>query len=327
MKGFALKGIENKRVALVGVGALGTFIANRLVRAGVGELRVIDRDFVEESNLQRQLLFDEEDAHARLPKAIAAANKLKQFNSDVTLIPYVADLHPGTAEDLIGEVDLILDGTDNLETRFLINDVSVKHQIPWIYGGVIQARGISTTIIPGKTPCFRCLFHKATGQHGQTCDTVGVLAPIVNIIAGLQVSEAIKILMGQDLHLQKQLIQIDIWNHDLDFLPIEHAVNPHCPACQLKMYDYLEQRLEEQLFSQMCGRDSIQITPRSKQTLDLKQWQKKWSRLGKTERNPFLLRLYFQEYRVTLFPDGRLLVQGTSDQLIAKKIYTQLMGH
>lgn len=326
MHEFSQTDFDTKKVALVGVGALGTVIANRLVRAGVGELRLIDRDFVEESNLQRQMLFDERDAAERLPKAVAATRKLRLFNPEIKFIPFVDDLHPGTVEDMIQGVDLILDGTDNMETRFLLNDVSIKHRIPWIYGGVIQSRGVTTTIVPGKTPCFRCLFHQATGQHGQTCDTVGVISPIVNIIAALQVTEAFKLLSHNYTNLQKQLIQVDIWNHDVDYLPIEQSINPDCPACQQHSYDYLDRKQVDQLFSQLCGRDSIQITPHNKQKINLERWQKKWSGLGKTERNSFLLRLFFQGYRITLFPNGRVLVQGTNDMLVAKKIYSQLMG-
>lgn len=327
MGDFNIEIIRNKKVALIGVGALGTVIANQLVRIGVGEIRLIDRDFVEESNLQRQMLFDEQDAKERLPKAIAAVQKLEQINSKVTLTPLITDVHAGTIESLVQGVDIILDGTDNMETRFLINDVSVKYNIPWVYGGAIHSRGVSTTIIPMKTPCFRCLFHQAQGQHGQTCDTVGVLGPVVHIIASLQVAEALKFLKNDFSLIRKDMIQVDIWNHDIDFLPIENNINPNCPCCQQKKFEYLHRQVEDNLLSQLCGRDSIQITPSSKRKVNLAIWEEKWSSLGHTERNPFLLRLHYQSYRLTLFTDGRLLIQGTDDPKIARRIYAQLMGH
>lgn len=327
MGDFNIEIIRNKKVALIGVGALGTVIANQLVRIGVGEIRLIDRDFVEESNLQRQMLFDEQDAKERLPKAIAAVQKLEQINSKVTLTPFITDVHAGTIESLVQGVDIILDGTDNMETRFLINDVSVKYNIPWVYGGAIHSRGVSTTIIPMKTPCFRCLFHQVQSQHGQTCDTVGVLGPVVHIIASLQVAEALKLLKNDFSLIRKDMIQVDIWNHDIDFLPIENNINPNCPCCQQKIFEYLHRQVEDNLLSQLCGRDSIQITPSSKRKVNLAIWEEKWSSLGHTERNPFLLRLHYQSYRLTLFTDGRLLIQGTDDPKIARRIYAQLMGH
>lgn len=327
MGDFNIEILRNKKVSLIGVGALGTVIANQLVRIGVGEIRLIDRDFVEESNLQRQMLFDEQDAKERLPKAIAAVQKLEQINSKVTLTPFITDVHAGTIESLVQGVDIILDGTDNMETRFLINDVSVKYNIPWVYGGAIHSRGVSTTIIPMKTPCFRCLFHQAQSQHGQTCDTVGVLGPVVHIIASLQVAEALKFLKNDFSLIRKDMIQVDIWNHDIDFLPIENNINPNCPCCQQKIFEYLHRQVEDNLLSQLCGRDSIQITPSSKQKVNLAIWEKKWSSLGHTERNPFLLRLHYQSYRLTLFTDGRLLIQGTDDPKIARRIYAQLMGN
>lgn len=327
MGDFNIEIIRNKKVALIGVGALGTVIANQLVRIGVGEIRLIDRDFVEESNLQRQMLFDEQDAKERLPKAIAAVQKLEQINSKVTLTPFITDVHAGTIESLVQGVDIILDGTDNMETRFLINDVSVKYNIPWVYGGAIHSRGVSTTIIPMKTPCFRCLFHQVQSQHGQTCDTVGVLGPVVHIIASLQVAEALKLLKNDFSLIRKDMIQVDIWNHDIDFLPIENNINPNCPCCQQKIFEYLHRQVQDNLLSQLCGRDSIQITPSSKRKVNLAIWEEKWSSLGHTERNPFLLRLHYQSYRLTLFTDGRLLIQGTDDPKIARRIYAQLMGH
>lgn len=326
MEEFKPEKLRKKKVALVGVGALGTVIANHLARVGIGELRLIDRDYVEESNLQRQVLFNEEDAQRQLPKAIAAMEKLQRINPSVTLIPHVTHLQPSNAHELIAGVDLILDGTDNLETRFLINDLSIKYNIPWIYGGVIHSRGVSATIIPRVTPCFRCLFDRPHGAHGQTCDTVGVLSPIVNIVAAFQVAEALKLLTDSLTVLRKQMLQINIWNHDLDYLPIENGINPACPCCQQHKYEFLEQKIDEKLFSQLCGRDSIQITPSTKQNINLTHWQEKWANLGNTEINPFLLRLNYQNYRITLFKDGRVIIQGTTDDNVAKKMYSQLIG-
>jgi molybdopterin/thiamine biosynthesis adenylyltransferase len=318
--------LQSKAVTLIGVGALGTVIANHLVRAGIGELRLVDRDFVEESNLQRQMLFDERDAKEKTPKAIAASQKLKKINSEVRIIPHVEDVHPATIEDLIEGSDLIMDATDNMETRFLINDVSVKYRIPWIYGGAVRSRGMTMTIIPGKTPCFRCLFHGSYEQHGETCDTVGVIAPVVHIVASYQTSEALKLLIEQSSALQKDFIQLDVWYNDFDVMPLSNSINENCPCCQKKNFEYLDHQSSEAFVSQLCGRDSIQISPPKKQNIDFITWEKRWAPLGNVERTPFLLRLIYDSYRLTLFQDGRFLVQGTDSINEAKQLYAKFIG-
>jgi molybdopterin/thiamine biosynthesis adenylyltransferase len=318
--------LHTKIVTLIGAGALGTVIANHLVRAGIGELRLVDRDVVEESNLQRQMLYDEKDVKSKAPKAIAASQKLKRINSEVNIIPHVQDVNPSTIEDIVLGSHLIMDATDNMETRFLMNDVSIKHNIPWIYGGAIRSRGMTMTIIPEKTPCLRCLFHGSYEQHGETCDTVGVLGPLVHIVASYQAVEALKLLVGHDSSLQKDFMQLDIWYNDFDVMPLSSSMNETCPCCQMKQFDYLTHQSNETLFSQLCGRDSVQINPSKKQDINFDVWEKKWAALGKVERTPFLLRLIYESYRLTLFKDGRLLIHGTNNITEAKQIYAKIIG-
>jgi molybdopterin/thiamine biosynthesis adenylyltransferase len=318
--------LHSKTVTLIGAGALGTVIANHLVRAGIGELRLVDRDVVEESNLQRQMLYDERDVLNKSPKAISASEKLQRINSEVTIVPYVQDINPSTIEDIVLGSHLIMDATDNMETRFLLNDISVKYSIPWIYGGAIRSRGMTMTIIPGITPCFRCLFHGSFEQHGETCDTVGVLGPLVHIVASYQTAEALKLLVEHDPSVQKDFIQLDIWYNDFDVMPLSNSTNETCPCCKMKQFDYLNQQTNETLYSQLCGRDSVQICPSIKQDINFDVWEKRWGALGKVERTPFLLRLLYQTYRLTLFQDGRLLIQGTNNFTEAKQIYTKIIG-
>ncbi|WP_218970556.1 ThiF family adenylyltransferase [Alkalihalobacterium alkalinitrilicum] len=319
--------LKEKTVTLIGVGALGTVVANHLVRAGVGTLRIVDRDFVELTNLQRQMLFNERDVETNEPKVIAAREKLLLINSDVKIIPSIQDVNARTIESLVENSDVIIDATDNMDTRFLINDVSIKHRIPWVYGGAIHSRGMFFSILPEETPCLRCLFPGSHHNHGETCDTVGVLGPLVHIIASYQVTEALKILLGYKEKLNRQLNQLDTWFHDYDEIPIEHARNPNCECCTQKNFQYLDQQSNDMFFSQLCGRDSIQVTPYTKLNINLKVWESKWKPLGKVLCTPFLLRLQYGKYQLTLFQDGRLLIKGIQDELEAKKIYSKLIGN
>lgn len=316
------------RVAIVGMGALGTVLANHMVRAGVGFIRLIDRDFVEASNLQRQMLYDEADAEASEPKAIAAAKRLRQANSLVALEPVVADLHPANAEALLSGVDLILDGTDNFAVRFLINDVSLKHGIPWIYGGAVSSRGVSMTIVPGETPCLRCIFGQAPAQGtAETCDTAGVIGPIIHTVASHQATEAFKLLVGAHAQLNRKMVHWDLWFNQHAAVDVSKSRKADCPACGQGQYDYLQQEMAEDTIQTLCGRNSVQIQPVQPGSFDLAHWADKWKPLGSVELNPFLLKFQPSEaLTLILFSDGRLIVQGTDDPVAAKSLYSRYIG-
>ncbi|WP_079908363.1 ThiF family adenylyltransferase [Paenibacillus sp. 32352] len=316
------------RVAIVGMGALGTVLANHMVRAGVGFVRIIDRDFVEASNLQRQMLYDEADAASSEPKAMAAARRLQQTNSLVTIEPVVADLHPANAESLLTDVDLILDGTDNFAVRFLINDVSLKHRIPWIYGGAVSSRGVSMTIVPGETPCLRCMFGQAPAQGTtETCDTAGVIGPIIHTVASHQAAEAFKLLVGAHAQLNRKMVHWDLWYNQHAAVDVSKARKTDCPACGHGHYDYLQQEVDEDTIQTLCGRNSVQIQPVRSGTFHLSDWAEKWRPLGRIELNPFLLKFYPNDsLTLVLFSDGRLIVQGTDDPVMAKSLYSRYIG-
>ena len=321
--------LGQQKVAIVGMGALGTVLANHMVRAGVGHVRLIDRDFVEASNLQRQMLYDEQDAADHLPKAVAAAAKLRAINSTVQVEEVVADLHAGNAESLLADAALILDGTDNFQVRYLVNDVACKHQIPWVYGGAVRARGMVAVIRPGITPCFRCLFPHSPAGRGETCDTVGVIGPIVHVIASFQAAEALKLLVGATEALNPNLEQIDLWDNDVLSIPISEGRNPDCPACVHGQYEYLELRSAEmEEFATLCGRDTVQIRPGTPQSVDLSALAARLEKLGEVEPNRFLLRFRPQEGNtLVFFADGRVLVQGTDEITTARTLYARYVGH
>ncbi|WP_159887461.1 ThiF family adenylyltransferase [Paenibacillus puerhi] len=317
------------RIAIVGMGALGTVLANHMVRAGVGFVRIIDRDFVERSNLQRQMLYDEQDADSSSPKAEAGAARLRAANSGIVIEPVVADLNRINAEELLTGVDLILDGTDNFAVRFLINDVSVKHRIPWIYGGAVSSRGVSLTVLPGETPCLRCMFGQPPGQGTtETCDTAGVIGPLVHMVASHQATEALKLLVGARENLNRKMIHWDIWYNQFAGIDVSQARKTDCPCCGLHTFDYLEAYVEEDTIQSLCGRNSVQIQPSSPLQLTLSDWEQRLAPIGRVERNPFLLKLYIDENDLTLvlFPDGRLIVQGTDDPVVAKSLYSRYIG-
>lgn len=320
--------INTSRVAIVGMGALGTVLANHMVRAGVGFVRLIDRDFVEMSNLQRQMLYDEQDAVNSAPKAVAAAQRLKSINSLVEIEPHVVDLNPTNAESLLTDVDLILDGSDNFAVRFLINDVSVKHNIPWIYGGAVSSRGVTMSILPGDTPCLRCMFGQAP-SHGtsETCDTAGVIGSIIHVIASYQSTEALKILVKDYENLHKKMIQFDLWHNHYTPIDITKARKSDCPACSLKHYEYLESDLGADTIQSLCGRNSVQIQPIHPSTLNLEEWYERLKPLGKVEVNPFLLKFYPDEHTcLIVFPDSRAIIQGTDNPDVAKSLYSRFIG-
>lgn len=316
------------RVAIVGMGALGTVLANHMVRAGVGYVRIIDRDFVDKSNLQRQMLYDEEDASATIPKSIAAAKRLQLVNSNVIIDPHVCDLNATNAEQLLHDVDMILDGTDNFAVRFLVNDVSMKLGIPWIYGGAVASRGVSLTIIPERTPCLRCLFPQAPAAGTtDTCDTAGVIGGIIHVVASFQATEALKLLVGATEQLNLSMQQWDLWFNQNSAIRVSGAKKSDCPACALKQYEYLDAHLESDTIQSLCGRNSVQIHPVIPSTQPLEYWEERLQPLGLVEKNRFLLKFHASEdIQIILFPGGRVLIQGTEDLIQAKSLYSRYIG-
>ena len=315
-------------VLLIGCGALGSVIADSLVRAGVGTLRLVDRDFLELSNLQRQTLFDEDDVASGLPKSIAAANRLAKINSDVKIEPLVMDVDSGNIASLVDGVDLILDGSDNFEIRFLINDASIKWNIPWIYGGCLGADGQAMVILPGETACLNCLMMDGPPAPGTTptCDSFGILAPIINVIGSFQVMEALKILSGNSEAVNRKLNVFEMWTNDfrqLDLSRLKTSVD--CPTCSQRQFKWLSGDRESQS-AVLCGRNAVQINPQEKAALSLPELATRLQRAGRVETNKFLLRFFVDEFTVTVFPDGRAIISGTDELAKAKKIYAQYIG-
>jgi molybdopterin-synthase adenylyltransferase len=307
---------------IVGCGAIGAAAANLLTRAGIGKLRILDRDFVEPSNLQRQTLFDEADALAALPKAIAAERKLRAVNSSVSVEGVVADLSPHNAAELLAPFDLILDGTDNFETRFLINDFAVQNSKPWIYAAAVASYGLTMTIRPGTTACLACLMESQRASLEETCDTVGVLGPIVNLIASIEATEAIKLLSGRSDALHGRLISCDVWTGH--FQSVRIGRDPDCRACARREFTYLEGQAQPHIT--MCGRDSVQIHERSR-ALDLATLKSRLSpTVSDVRHNEFLLRFRVPPYEMTVFSDGRAILKGTKDPAVARSLYARYIG-
>ena len=323
------------RVVMVGCGALGTVLANYLVRAGVGSLRIIDRDFVEPSNLQRQTLFDESDARDSLPKAIAAERRLRAINSSVTVEGVVADITPRNAEELLSSHNLLLDGTDNFETRHLLNDAAVKLCTPWIYAAAVGSYGVTMTIRTGITACLACLLSPEVGastagssaapQSEDTCDTVGVIAPAAGVIASIQAAEAIKLLVEERDHTQSvetRLVSFDVWSGK--YHSIKVARDPECRVCVRRKFRYLEGKAQPHVT--MCGRDSVQIHERNRH-LDLALTAQRLAAVASNVRhNDFLLRFTVAPHEVTVFSDGRAIIKGTRDSAIARSLYARYLG-
>jgi molybdopterin-synthase adenylyltransferase len=321
------KKLAASRVLLCGCGALGSVIANTLVRSGVGHLRIVDRDFLELNNLQRQVLYDEEDVRAELPKAIAAAEKLRRINSEVEIEPIVADVDATNIEKLSDGVDMLLDGTDNFETRFLVNDLAVKRGLPWVYGGVIGSEGQTMTILPGETACLRCLLGEPPPAGSMpTCDSAGILAPIVNIIASMQANEAIKILSGNAKTASRFLTVFELWENrirQVDVSKLRDSVD--CPACKRGEFAWLEGGRGSQS-AVLCGRNAVQLSPAEKAEISLDAMAAKLATVGKVTRNKYLLRLAVEDFLITLFPDGRAIVGGTDDVAEARTVVAKYIG-
>lgn len=333
---FAGIGEEGQRrllqssAVLVGCGALGTVAANLLVRAGVGRLRIIDRDFVELSNLQRQTLFEESDARESLPKAVAAHRRLVAINSDVAVEPVVADLNPENIRELLSGFPLILDGTDNFETRLLINDAAIALGVPWIYAAAVASYGLTFTILPGETACLACLLESGGASDSvrssfgfeETCDTAGILNSAAGVIASIQAAEATKLLSGKSEALSSRLVSCDVWTGR--FQSIRVVRNPQCRACVRRDFAYLEG--EAQPHVTMCGRDSVQIHERSRR-LDLGELGRRIEKtVAGVRRNDFLLRFRVPPYELTVFPDGRAVIKGTRDPAVARSLYARYIG-
>ena len=313
--------LESK-VAIVGCGATGSALASLLARAGIGRLRIIDRDYVEFSNLQRQTLFDEADASESLPKAIAACRKIATFNSRVLAEPQVNDLQPDNAATLLAGVDLILDGTDNFETRYLINDYAVKNGIPWIYTAAVGSYGITMNVLPGETACLSCMFPAAPGGIVETCETAGILNSAVHFVASVAATEALKILTGARNQLRRTMLSYDLWRNDRAEVSGEKP-RPDCRTCQQKDFAYLAGQGRPHIT--LCGRNSVQIHERSR-PINLADLGVRLKPHGNVRHTEFVLKFWKEPYEITLFPDGRAIIKGTTDTAVARSLYSRYVG-
>ena len=314
------------RVLIVGAGALGTAHAEALCRAGVGHLRIVDRDFVEASNLQRQTMFTESDAEQRLPKAIAAANHLREINSDVEIEPVVADVNHSNIERLLTGCDVVVDGTDNFATRYLINDACVKHETNWVYGAAVGSYGVTMTIRPHVTPCLRCVFEEAPpAASAPTCETAGVIMPIISIVSAVQVAETIKLLTGNADALHNSLMQFDVWQNDWRSIRLT-APNPDCLTCGLGEFATLSPTSAETA-AVLCGRDAIQISPSQPTTVNFSSLAERLRPSGDVKFNEYLLRFKTGPFELTVFQDARLIVRGTDQIATARSLYAKYIGN
>ena len=310
------------RVAIVGCGATGSTLASLLARAGVGHLRIIDRDFVEPSNLQRQNLFDEKDAAESLPKAVAAAAKIGAFNSEVTVEPNVTDLSPQNAGAMLGGVQLILDGTDNFETRYLINDYAVQNAVPWIYTAAVGSYAITMNVLPQETACLSCLFPQSPSGLIDTCDTAGILNSAVNFAASVAATEAIKLLTGAKGSLRRTLLSYDLWRNERAEVAAA-APAPDCRTCGRKEFVHLAG--EGRPHITLCGRNSVQIHEHAR-PIDLAEMSKRLAPHGQVRQNGYMLKFSKEPFEITLFPDGRAIVKGTTDTAVARSLYARYVG-
>ncbi len=314
--------LTQSSVAVVGCGALGTVAANNLARAGVGKIIIIDRDFVELNNLQRQMLYDENDVDK--PKAIAAADKLQSINSEIEVEPVVKDLNHTNVEDILGKADLVLDGTDNIQTRMLVNDVCVKQEKPWIYTGAIGTSGMTMNIIPDKA-CLRCLYPQPPKIGSlPTCDTMGVLNTITVIMGSMETTEALKILLGNIPEGTDSSLRVyDAWNNSFDEVLVRK--NEECPCCMEKNFEYLDTE-DREVITSLCGRNAIQITPADPKELSLNEMASKLEPLGEVKNTPFILIFKTEKEEISLFKDGRAIIKGTNDEKVARSVYARYVG-
>jgi adenylyltransferase/sulfurtransferase len=309
-------------VAVVGCGATGSAVSSLLARAGVGTIRIIDRDYVEPSNLQRQTLFDEADARESLPKAIAAARRIAAFNSQVVVEPKVADLTPENIESLLEGVQLILDGTDNFETRYLVNDYAVKAGVPWIYAAAVGSYGATLNVIPGATACLACIFPDSPTGIVETCETAGVLGSVVNLVASIETAETLKFLVGETEKIRRTLLSWDVWNNERAEI---QAGRPRvgCRACGERDFVHLEGQGRPHIT--LCGRNSVQIHERHR-PVDFGEMSKRLKPHGTVRHNDFVLKFWREPYEMTLFSDGRAIIKGTTDTGVARSLYARFVG-
>jgi adenylyltransferase/sulfurtransferase len=312
------------RVVIVGCGANGSMMASTLARAGVGTLIITDRDFVELKNLQRQILFDEDDVAKGMPKAIAAAEKLRRANSSIKIEGIVADVNAENIEALIDGATLVMDGTDNFETRFIINDACVKHSIPWVYAGAVASYGMTMTIIPHETACLRCIFQKEPAPGTlPTCDTAGIIPPIVNVMASIASAEAIKFLAGTGAR-NPGLINVDLWENSYDVLAIQRRDD--CPTCGQNQYEFLEGQRGGTMTASLCGRNAVQVNPGRGHTLKLDELAERLRGVGQVTVNEYLVRATIDNFEITIFPDARAIIKGTDDATVARSVYAKYVG-
>jgi len=315
------KRLGSARVLVVGCGALGSSLAETLVRAGVGSLTVVDRDFVEETNLQRQSLFDEQDAAEGLPKAVAAQRRLRRVNSTVTVRGIVADVASENARSLVEGQDLVLDGTDNFETRFLLNDVCVQAGVPWVYGACVGSHGLALLVRPGRTPCLRCLLGELPPAGSQpTCDTVGIVSPIVYVVAGVQAAEALKLLAGRTEALLPGLVSVDVWTGAFDVLDLRGRA-ASCPGCTEGRFEPVEAAA-----TVLCGRNAVQIRSNHGTVMDLRALAARLGAVGDVTVNEYLVRFAKDGTEIVVFQDGRALVKGVADVAQARSLYARYVG-
>ncbi len=316
--------LAGSHVALVGVGATGAAAATLLARAGVGQLTLVDRDFVEASNLQRQVLFDEADAEAGLPKAEAARRQISRFNSEVVVHAHVADLVPGNVHALLGDAMLVLDATDNFETRYLLNDYAVEQGKPWIYAGAVGAYAVSMNILPGETACLACLFPSPPSGPVETCDTAGILGMAVNLAASIEAVEALKYLVGARAAMRRTLLSHDLWTNERSELQAASLPRPDCVVCG-PARNFAHLRGEGRPHITLCGRNSVQIHEHSR-AVDFAALAARLAPHGAVRWNALLLRFQLPAHTLTVFPDGRTLVQGTTDSSQARSLYARYLG-
>ena len=318
--------LVSSRVAIIGCGALGSAQAEAFARAGIGKVRLIDRDFVEFSNLQRQTMFTESDANERLPKVIAAANHLRQINSRVEVETEIADVNHSNIERLIEGCDVVLDGTDNFATRYLINDACVKHGVNWIYGAAVGSYGVTMTIRPNVTPCLRCVFAEAPAAgSADTCDTAGVIMPIISTVAAQQVTEALKLLTGHTENLHRSLLQFDVWRNEWRRISLKERT-PDCVTCVLRRFGSLDAE-DHEFAAILCGRHAVQISPAQPVRIDLRALRQKLQPAGDVNANDYLLRFRTGDYELTVFQDARSIIRGTDDIATARSLYAKYVGN
>lgn len=336
---YAPLGVEGQRKLLastaivVGCGALGSVIANTLARAGVGKLRIVDRDFLELNNLQRQVLYDEDDVAAGLPKAIAAKNRLARINSTIEIEAVVADVDHTNIERLLDGAGCLVDGTDNFETRFLLNDAAVKLGVPWIYGGCLGAEGQTLTILPGETPCLRCLMPDPPPPGSSpTCDSAGILATIISVIASIEANEALKILSDHREAISRTWTVLDLWDNTLRQIKLggiggaDSARSADCPCCGRREFPWLSGERGSHT-AVLCGRNSVQLSFPGRETISLDALADKLSTVGQVTRNKYLVRARVGDYNITIFPDGRAVIGGTEEIAEAKSVYAKYVGN